>query len=159
MAIGSKSANEVYVYKDPVGQIQNRPHHNPAAVTVLKMPTPTYVSFSNNARFIMAENGQYFGVYDAEYEKKYEYHLSEPVDPPQRHASWMDGNHLDYVSKGKLLIFDFDQMNHQALELASPAYPAFFSPDYKFVYSLTAPDKKTGATNLTSTALLTPADQ
>lgn len=60
----------------------------------------------------------------------------EPIDAPQEHANWMDGNRLLYVSGGKLVVFDYDYSNLHGLMASSSAYLPAFSPDYKLVYSL-----------------------
>lgn len=155
---GATSTSRVYIYKDPVGQIEANPGHWPAAISALRVNRPSWESFSSNARFVVAENGRQFSVYDAENDRSFNYELRPPLDAPQTHTSWMDGNHLDYVSRGKLTIFDFDGHNLQTLSAASPAYLPFFSPDYKFVDTLTtaANGKSPG---LSSTALLIPSDQ
>lgn len=159
VAAGSESANKVYVYQDPSGYMDNNPGQVAKPAAVLQIPQPDYLEFSNNARFILAENKNSFAVYDAENLKTHIYKTTAPMDAPQAHAFWMDGNHLTYISRGKLLMFDFDGANLQTLVPADPAYLPFFSSDYKFVYTLVAPSTKSGTAELTSTSLRTPADQ
>ncbi|HET7059838.1 MAG TPA: PEGA domain-containing protein [Candidatus Saccharimonadales bacterium] len=162
VAAGSSSLDRVYIYKDPVGQLGKLPNHALVPAQVLHVSQPNYVSFSNNAQFIMAENGNQFGVYDIENEKGYNYVTPQPLDSPQQHATWMDGNRMTYVSGGQLLMFDYDGTNSQQLVPASPAYLPVFAPDFKFVYTL-APNAAAGALpgqiNLNQTSLLTPTDQ
>jgi hypothetical protein len=162
LAVGSSGLDRVYIYKDPVGQLRKLPNHALVPAQVLHVDHPSYVSFSNSAQFIMAESGNQFGVYDIENEKGYNYKTAQPIDKPQLHASWMDGNRLNYVSGGRLLIFDYDDTNQQLLVAANPAYLPAFSPDYKFLYTL-APNvsagAKSGQTDLNQTSLLIPADQ
>ena len=64
VAAGSTSDNKVYIYKDPVGQLGALPNHAVVPAQVLHLAAPNYVSFSDNAQFIMAESGTAFGVYD-----------------------------------------------------------------------------------------------
>lgn len=155
---GSKNENKAYIYKDPVGQLRELPNQALVPSQVLHVTQPNYVSFSNSAQFIMLENATQFGVYDIENTKGYNYTNKLPLDPPQTHASWMDGNRLTYVSGGKLVIFDYDDNNEQALVSANSAYLPAFAPNYKFVYTF-APPVATGQVILSQTALLTPADQ
>jgi hypothetical protein len=155
VAIGAKSENKVYVYKDPNIQLSsNLGLLVPAGV--LKTVQPTRLSFSSNARFIMAENGSQFAVYDAEVNKAYQYDTKLPLDAPQQYANWMDGSRLMYVSGGKLVVFDFNHANTQTLAAADPAFTPFFIPDYRSVYQLVP--AAAGSQTLTSTALRTPAD-
>jgi hypothetical protein len=125
---------------------------------VLHVEQPNYLSFSNSAQFIVAESGQHFGVYDIENSLGYSYKEALPVDPPQAHASWMDGNRLTFVSGGRLAVIDYDNTNSQTLMPASSAYLPAFTPDYKYVYVLN-PVTQSPQFRLTQTALLTPADR
>jgi hypothetical protein len=158
VAVGSSSENKVYVYKNPVDQLNSK-----AAllvpIYVLKAKNPNYVSFSGNSRFVMSENGSSFAVYDAENDKGYLYDTKTALDAPQTHATWMDGHRLQYVSAGKLVVFDFDSMNQQTLMPASPSYLPFFDPNYKFVDTFVPDVANPAQFTLTSTALRTPADQ
>ena len=157
VAAGASSENKVYIYADPAGQLSTLPNHAVVPSQVLHVTAPNYLHFSTNAQFIMTENGTQFGVYDIENTKGYNYTAAEPLDAPQAHATWMDGDRLTYVSGGKLLIFDYDDTNRQSLMAAASAYLPAFAPDYKNVYAL-AP-AAAGLFELTQTSLLIPADQ
>jgi hypothetical protein len=157
MALGDSTENKVYIYTDPLGQLQAQPHQALVPSQVLHVNAPNYVSFSANAQFIVAEGGTQFGIYDIQNTKGYSYMASQPLDAPQPHASWMDGDRLTYVSGGKLLEFDYDQTNPHPLMAASPAYLPAFDPNYKYVYDL-APSSS-GQFALTQTSLLSPADR
>ncbi len=158
VAAGASSENKVYIYKDPVGQLSAQPQHAIVPSQVLHVTNPNYLSFSHNAQFIVTENGTQFGVYDIENIKGYNYVASKPLDAPQVHASWMDGDRLTYISGGKLLIFDYDDTNQQVLMVADGSYLPAFAPDYKYVYALTGVLGATGPVELTQTGLLIPAD-
>jgi len=157
VATGAASSDKVYIYKDPVGQLQNLPKQSPVPTQVLHVPQPNYLSFSTNAQFIVAENGTQFGVYDIENKLGYAYVAHEALDAPQLHASWMDGNRLTYVTGGKLQIFDYDYTNRQTLTAANATYLPVFAPNYKYVY-LVAPEAGSDQLELSQTALLAPAD-
>ena len=158
LVTGSSNLGKVYVYKDPIGQIKSKTSKIPTPEHVLRVNAPNYISFSNNAQFIMAQNGNQYAVYDFENEKGYNYATSQPMDSPAASATWMDGSRLTYVSNGKTFIFDYDYTNPQFLSPASSNYLPAFSSDYKFVYtmSLGAPAPQI---NLTQTSLRTQADQ
>jgi hypothetical protein len=154
---GAASENKLYIYKDPLGQLRLAPTQAVSPVQVLHVTTPTYVSFSNSAQFVMAEGGIDFGVYDIENQLGFNYMSQRPLDAPQAHASWMDGNRLTYVSNGKLVEFDYDNLNGHALVPAGADYLPAFAPDYTYVYTL-APNGS-GGVSLTQTSLLTAADR
>lgn len=156
VAAGATNSNKVYVYQDPLGQLDAHPNSVVGPAQVLHIEQPNYVSFSDNAQFIVAENGGQFGVYDIENQKGYKYDAAG-LDAPQPSASWMDGDRLTYVSGGKLQIFDYDHTNQHDLIAASSQYLPAFAPDYKYVYSLA--QTSNGQTVLNQTALVLPADR
>lgn len=159
LAVGATSQDKVYIYKDPVGQLRALPKQAIVPSQVLHVPAPNYVSFSNNAQFIMAEDNNQFGVYDIENEKGYNYTLPQTVQPPMLHAGWMDGNRMMYVSQGQALIFDYDGTNVQPLVAASADYLPAFSPDFKFLYTFAPAAAPPGQMNFNQTSMLAPADQ
>ncbi|HEU4913952.1 MAG TPA: PEGA domain-containing protein [Candidatus Saccharimonadales bacterium] len=153
---GSAADNRAYVYKNPVDLLRKAGSDPIAPVHVLKVIAPNHVSFSDNARFIMAESGPQFAVYDAETERGYAYTQKMPLDVPQKHATWMDGHRMMYVSGGKVFVFEFDNANKETLNAMNPAYTPFFDPKYQTLYSLGAQD---ASQVLNATALLLPKDQ
>lgn len=155
--VASPAENKVFMYKDPAGQLDATPDRPAAAMRALLINQPGFVSFSANTQFVMAESGSALSVYDLENARNYRYTLSAPLDAPQTHAFWMDGDRLVYVSGGKLQVADYDNANRQTLMPASPNYQVFFAPDFRHVFTLAPGTSDTEA--LTETALLTPADQ
>ncbi len=162
---GASADSRTYVYEDPAKALRSKPDSPVVPVQVLKVQSPDYISFSDNARFIMVENGPQFGLYDAETDKGYAYTQPKALDAPQLHATWMDGHRMMYVSGGKVFVFEYDNANREVLNAALPGYVPFFDANYKALYSVGAQtvkaadgtDKTTYAIN--STALLLPKDQ
>ncbi|HEY5667603.1 MAG TPA: PEGA domain-containing protein [Candidatus Saccharimonadales bacterium] len=162
VGVGSSVESRTYVYKNPAQTMRDKPKNPLVPVQVLKTKEPNYISFSENARFIVVENGTQFGIYDAENDKGYAYTLPDAMDAPQTHATWMDGHRLMYTSSGKLVVFEFDNANHEVLSTNDPNYMPFFDPNYKWLYTF-ADQPATATTpaqfNLLNTALRTPQDQ
>jgi hypothetical protein len=157
VAVGSNAANKVYIYQDPVSQLNGGQSQVLVPIWVLNVNQPNYLSFSDNAQFIMAENGTTYSVYDIENNLGYNYTDSkQTVDAPQTNATWMDGDRLDFVSNSKLIIQDYDNNNRQTLIPASPAYLPAFSSNYKYLYTLEG--SSSGQYELDSTPLQTSAD-
>jgi hypothetical protein len=154
VAAGSSLKSKVYIFKDPVGQINNDPTQKPVPIQVLFVKNPNYLSFSDNAQFIVAENGQQFGVFNIANQHGYNYIAKLPLQAPQLHATWMDGDRLTYVSGNKMVIFDYDHNYRQILEAASPNYIPAFDPNYHFIYNLEVSKTNPQIINLTSTSLL-----
>ncbi len=157
VAIGDSAENKVYIYADPIGQLQSQPKQALVPAQVLHVKGPSYLSFSNNAQFIMAESGNQFGVYDIENTQGYSYVTTQPLDAPQVHAVWIDGDRLAYVSSGKLIEFEYDSANLQTLMPASSAYLPAFTANFKNVYDIAA--NNLGQFELNQTSLLAPQDR
>lgn len=155
---GASNENKVYIFRDPIGQLAAEPSHAVVPIQVLHVTAPNYVSFSDNTQFIVAENGPHFGVYDIENKNGYNYTTTLPLDQPQVHATWMDGDRLVYVSGGKEIMFDYDDVNQQTLITQNPAYLPAFSTNYTYLYGIANGDSPNQIA-VTQTSLLTPADQ
>jgi hypothetical protein len=153
---GSSTDDRAYIYKNPVSQLDSNPQRPAIALRVLRIAQPSFGSFSANTQFIMAENATNVAVYDIENNKAYAYALNTPLDAPQAHLAWMDGDRLDYVSQGKLVILDYDNTNRQELVASLPGYAPAFAPDIKYLYSLSPSAQQT---MLQQTSLLSAADR
>lgn len=156
VAVGASIEDKVYVYVNPINSLQATPRQVLVPITILRVAGTNTLTFSANARFIMAENGSNFAVYDAENDKTYTYALSAGLDAPQTKVSWMDGHRLTYVSGGKLVVVDFDNTNAQSLMPANANYLPLFDTAYKYAYTLA--NDSNGKLVLTSTPLLIDKD-
>ncbi len=134
VAAGAQSDAKTYVYRDPFATLKAKASLVP--VQILKLADMSYVAFSPNARFVIGESGPQFTVYDAETDKGYTYDTKVVLDTPQPHANWMDDYHLDYVSGGRITVFDYDGANTQMLSAASSSYVPYFAPNYRSYYAL-----------------------
>jgi hypothetical protein len=156
VAAGAGNNNQVYIYQNPLGQLAQTPNQVVTPTQVLHVNQPNYLSFSPNAQFIVAENDSQFGVYDIENQEGYNYKASS-LDGSQVSANWMDGDRLDYINNGKLLIFDYDHTNQHTLESASSLFIPAFSANFDYVYTLNT--NSSGQYVLDQTWLLAPADR
>ncbi|HET9174274.1 MAG TPA: PEGA domain-containing protein [Candidatus Saccharimonadales bacterium] len=153
VVVGSSAENKVYIYKDPVGQINAHPDHAALAMRAMKIAAPSYLAFSATAQFVLTENSASVVIYDLENSRSYTYTLHTPLDVPQTHVTWMDGDRLVYVSGGTLQVVDYDNSNAQGLMKSLPSYQPFFAPDFQHVYVL-APGTTAPAVDLTTTSLI-----
>lgn len=156
VVMGSKASDKVFIYKNPNVDLHNNAVSG--AVFALRIDKPTYVSFSANAQFILAQNGSALRVYDIENKKGYHYDLPFPMDAPQLKVEWMDGDRLTYVSGGKQVVFDYDSLNKQQLVSSDPAFPALFDRQYKYLYSFTKDAANPNGLTVSATPLRTPGD-
>ena len=164
--VGSSTEGRVYVYENPADSLDERPSRVPVPVNILKVAAASRVSFSANSQFVAAENGQHFAVYDIENDKAYTYTIDDVLDRPQTYATWMDSSRLQLVSKGKVVIFDYDNTNRQELVTSLPSYKPYFDSGYRYLYAFSkrsaeaAGEKNAAAgTEFTQTSMRTSADQ
>ncbi len=156
VAASDLSDGKVYIYKNPVDMLNAQ--HLIVPAYILKVPHASFLDFSDNARFILAEDGSHFGIYDAENSKGYAYDAKLLLDAPQPHAQWMDGNHIGYVSANKVVVFDFDNANQVTLGAANALYQPMFNTDYKYLYTVGAGADVAKPAALDQTALRTAQD-
>jgi hypothetical protein len=159
VVITSSSLDKIYIYRDPIGQLNNKPKQALVPAQVLRVPQPTYVNFSASAQYILAESGQHFGVYDIENKTGYTFITKDSLDAPQAHASWMDGNRVTYITGGKQMIFDYDYTNQHILGPDLAQYNAAFTPTFKDVYTVAPAAADPTRVELISTALVTTVDR
>lgn len=135
IAIGGDQEHKVYIYRDPFDALKRTPSKQALPVSVLKVHTAQYLSFSANARFIAIQGGSEFAVYDAENNDQFRYDTKLPI-PAGHKASWMDGHRLSLISQEKAVIFDFDGTNQQILSDANPAYKIFYNRDFSAMFTI-----------------------
>lgn len=138
---GSQSDGRVYIYKNPVNDLRAN-STPPSPFRVLIVPSARYISFSQNTRFVVVQNGSDFAIYDAETDRQFTYTSPLVIDPNQQ-AQWMDGHRLVVVSDKKTHVFDFDNQNLQTLQAAHPAYIPVFNRDYDAMFNLVPATDKT----------------
>ena len=157
VVLGVSDQNKVYVFKDPIAQIKSSPNVEPVPVQVLAVKNANYVSFSLNKQYIMAENGNQFGVYDIFNDHGYNFTSKYPIDAAQGHAEWMDKNRISYVSSGQVVIFDYDYNYNQLLNKGHSSFQTAFDSSDTYFYKLV----QSSDTNvdLYKTSFYTPADQ
>jgi len=157
MAVGSNSDGKVYIYGDVFKYLDNKPSKTPAVLSIFKIKDLSNISVSANARFISAQGGSQFAVYDAEHASRYQYDTKLNFTGSQK-ANWMDGHRLTAVTDGKLRVWDYDGINAQTLVNANPNFLPFFDRDYDYLFTLTPSTKTQGQTVFTKTPMRTPAD-
>jgi WD40 repeat protein len=130
---GSSADGRINIYKDPLGDIQNPNLGRAVPIMALRAQGAQKAAFSDNARFIVLEGGQNFGVYDIETGDEYQYSLPNPIIAPLR---WMDGHRLIGSSNGSIFVMDYDSTNKQTILPTSTNLGGFFSRDYNQMYTL-----------------------
>jgi hypothetical protein len=135
-AVSSPVENRVRLFINPLSS--NSPGSSLQIKPKLSIPieSPKFISFSDNARFIMAQNANNFAVYDGELKTTYRYSLVNKIAETQE-VKWMDGHRLKFVDSFKGYIVEFDGTNQQELITSLPnnSFNMFFDRDYEFVFA------------------------
>lgn len=145
LVCGSPTEGSVYVYKDPLVPLSDKPSKTPLPFRVLKVPGAQYVSFSTIARFIAVQGSNRFAVYDFEVNRQFRYDLDLPLNENQK-ANWMDGHRLSLISDGTVNVFDFDGKNLQKLSASTPGFKPFFDRDYTAMFTIVNNGDKSSVT-------------
>jgi len=151
VVVGDSSDNYVYIYENPLSQISSS-NSQIYPFRAMTINDPTYDSFAPTAQFILAENNNSFAIYDIYNDTIYHYDTKYPLQAPQQHVQWMDGDRLVYVSNDQLIVSDYDNTNRQILNAALPQYLTFFAPNYLSYFNLST--AKTGGVDLMKTSLV-----
>lgn len=151
---GAKSDDNTYVYRDPVKAFLRKKTDTELTTRTLRLKNVDKVSFSENSQFIAAQSGQNFDVYDADQDRQYHYEITNKIDSGSE-VAWMDGHRLTFVSKSKLVVFDFDGINKQVLVESRSQFPAMFNPDYSQLFVVSPTDNSSNnKSQLNQTSLI-----
>lgn len=140
-ATSSSSEKRVKVYANPLIGVAPNTNYDSVIRPKLSLPlaNPMFVSFSDNARFISAQSGSNFVVYDGELKTSYRYTIKQSLAKDQK-ALWMDGHRMKIVAESKSFIFEFDGTNSQELipSLPNNSFSPYFDRDYNYVFTYQA---------------------
>ncbi len=151
IAIAPVKENRMLIFKDPIGKL-GKSSEELAPLTLMKINKPEKISFSNNTRFLAAESGTTFAVYDFEDSRRFNFEVPGKIDESGQLATWMDGHRLLLNQDSKILVFEFDGANYRDLgSVVSGTIPAF-DRDYERLFSF-APIKDSKGVYLVRTSL------
>lgn len=149
IAVGASNDKAVYIMENPLDSF-SKTSEPPESFRALALEGVTSLSFSTNARFVAAQAGDKFAVYDAETDRQYHYDIDLKVTS-KTVATWMDGHRLSIIpADGKARVFDFDGINMQTLNAGVADTQVYFNRDYDALFTLAPKDK---AFSLTRTEL------
>ncbi len=134
-AIGGNKASAVSLFKDPMDALKDTQIVKAQPFLAMRLVGAEKLSFSANARFIVAESGQNFVGYDLEDKQYYRYNITSQILVP---AVWMDGHRLISSSGGKVFVMDYDKTNQQLLSPTLLPDGAYFDRDYETMFTLTS---------------------
>lgn len=126
-AAGSDTFDRINIYKNPLDQLKNPAAGKALPMFALRITGGQKLGFSDNARFLGAENGQRFAVYDFETQDYYQYSIDETIAD---NLDWMDGHRFIGNVGGKVYIMDYDGTNKQLVAGSLLTAGGLFSRDY-----------------------------
>lgn len=159
IAVAITGENVGFIYQNPVSQLTNEQLGIAVPVQVFHITAPDYVAFSPGGQYVVFEHGLSAASYDFSNLQGFTYSVPGALDAAQTHMSWIDGARLTYVSKGQIVVVDYDGKNRQVLVSGDARYLAYFDSDNKFLYALVPAASEKDHELLTSTSLQIPADQ
>jgi hypothetical protein len=109
--------------------------------------------FSANARFIGAQSGSAFAVYDFDTDLWHYFILKEKVAITDI-SQWMDGHRFILNVGGIIYVFDFNGSNQQPLIAGNTGSNGFFDRNYSHLFTLAPSVSTPAAQALTSTSLV-----
>lgn len=159
MVAGSVADGNTYIFRNPLAQIKDNELGTASPFRLLTLHGANHVSFSQNTRFIMVQNASNFAVFDIENDDLYSYDVSVPFDAGQKHATWMDGHRLQFVSEGRLVVFDYDNTNRRSLMNVDVTHRPYYAPNYRQVFTISPQRDDPTRFRMAATWLLTAADR
>jgi hypothetical protein len=123
-------SERINIYKNPLDNIKNPAIAKALPLMSLHVTNAQTLLFSDNARFLGAERGQDFSVYDFETGESYRYSVTQPLVGI---LSWMDGHRYFGKSDGQVFVMDYDSTNRQLLTPTAESFGGMFSRDYKHI--------------------------
>lgn len=110
--VATESEGKIYIYKDPKEMSASE---SAAYLSVMRLDSPQFVSFSANTRNIAVQSGSNIAVYDLETLRQYRYTLDGVVLTEDYKMEWMDGHRLLANKDGVAYVIDFDGTNQQKI--------------------------------------------
>lgn len=94
-----------------------------------------YLSVRTNGRFVVAQNGGTYNVYDLELKKTTSTTL-KGTSPVTRELGWIDDYMLWSDRDGMLRLYEFDGANQHDIMKIAPGFSVTLSPNEKYLYDI-----------------------
>jgi hypothetical protein len=127
----------------------------PAFDTIASVTIPAgtqYLSTKTEGRFIVAQQGATYVVYDLELKKLTKTTL-RGTTPVSAELKWTDGYTLWTDQDARLRLYEFDGANQQDIMAVEPGFSALITPNNKYLYGITKSED--GQYHLTRVKLIT----
>lgn len=143
---GSDQSKRINIYKDPLDGLKDPARAVANPLISLTNSNVGSLSKSDNSRFLGAQDGQHFAVFDIENQTRYQFNLPSAAQVPLK---WMDGHRWVGNIDGSVFIMDFDSQNPRKF-IPTATDDVWFDRDYNRLFSLlTAPGGVTTVLQMT----------
>lgn len=113
-----------------------------------------WLYFSNNGRFVVAQNGSSLSVYDLERKQNFVFTIpNNPTYTLDHHLKWLDDFHLVSDAGGTLTIFEYDGTNIETIGNVLEGYDMSLSDNSKRLFDI-ARNSVTGKPILQSSSMV-----
>lgn len=142
------------ISNDKVVTIVKNPQHEKQRFATFRLESGVqWLYFSNNGRFVVAQNGSNLSVYDLERRQNFVFTIpGNPAYTLPRHLKWLDDFHFVSDAGGTLQIFEYDGVNIEAIGAISQGFDISLSNNGKRLFYI-APNAVTGKPSLQSSVM------
>jgi hypothetical protein len=149
LAFGATNGKTITLLRDPSDSAVKEDN---AIFALLGLDAvPKWLSFSNNGRMVVAQNGDYFATYDIEVAKAYQTHLDLGAKVTAK-LEWLDDFYVWAVAGNRLHIVEFDGTNEHSITSAQPGFGVALSSSGRRLFSV---DKNSAGIYLLQSSRLT----
>jgi hypothetical protein len=113
----------------------------PRDTTVIRTSTPiSFASFKANGRFAVLQQARMQTVYDIDLKKKSDVAIEGLTTDLMKPLQWLGTFHFWNDVTGFARQYEFDGTNQQPITEVTPGYPAAYSPNQKYFYTIRTTD-------------------
>lgn len=105
-------------------------------ISTLNLPDPVdYLAIKTNGRFIFAQHGNAYSIYDLELGKMTTTSLKGDASQAKQ-LDWIDGYTIAADLEGSLRLYEFDGANQQLILPGVVGFESTFNPNGKYLYAI-----------------------
>ncbi|MDX1765906.1 MAG: PEGA domain-containing protein, partial [Candidatus Saccharimonadales bacterium] len=106
----------------------------------IQLAEAKFLSFSGNGRFVMAQSGNSFALYDFDEERRHTFKTDISLSGDE--VKWFDGHRLTLVDKDNVAyLSEFDGTNVVKIGAIDSSINLIYNSGQKFIYSVAPPSK------------------
>lgn len=112
------------------------------ATTTIRTPTPiTFTGFKADGRFVVLQQARMQTVYDIDLKKQSNVAIEGLAADMVKPMQWLGTFHFWNDATGFARQYEFDGTNQQSITEVTPGYPAAYSPNQKYFYTIRVTDE------------------